>query len=50
MNLAVIIATRNRPEQLNNLIRSLGNSNTKLNQVIIVSSGLNVSKIINDYQ
>lgn len=50
MNLAVIIATRNRPKQLNNLIRSLSDSKTRISQVIIISSGLNVSTIVNHYQ
>jgi hypothetical protein len=50
MNLAVLIATRNRPEQLNTLLISLRRSAKKINQVTIVSSGIDVSGVVNSHQ
>ena len=50
MNFAVLIATRNRPEQLNTLLISLRRSAKRFNQVIIVSSGIDVSGIVNSHQ
>ena len=49
MNFAVLIATRNRPEQLNTLLSSLSKSVNRISQVTIVSSGTNVSEIINNH-
>ena len=50
MNFAVLIATRNRPEQLNTLLDSLSKSVNRISQVTIVSSGRNVSEIINNHR
>ena len=50
MNFAVLIATRNRPEQLNTLLISLRGSAKRINQVTIVSSGINVSGVVNSHQ
>lgn len=50
MNFAVLIATRNRPEQLNTLLISLRRSAKRLYQVTIVSSGIDVSGIVNSHQ
>jgi len=50
MNFAVLIATRNRPEQLNTLLISLRGSAKRINQVTIVSSGIDVSGVINSHQ
>jgi hypothetical protein len=50
MNFAVLIATRNRPEQLNTLLLSLRRSAKRINQVTIVSSGINVSGVVNSHQ
>ena len=50
MNFAVLIATRNRPEQLNTLLLSLRRSAKRINQVTIVSSGINVSEVVNSHQ
>ena len=50
MNFAVLIATRNRPEQLNTLLISLRRSVKRINQVTIVSSGINVSGVVNSHQ
>jgi hypothetical protein len=50
MNFAVLIATRNRPEQLNTLLTSLRDSAKRISQVTIVSSGIDVTNIINSHQ
>ena len=50
MNLAVLIATRNRPEQLNTLLISLRRSAKRISQVTIVSSGVDVSGVVNSHQ
>jgi len=50
MNFAVLIATRNRPEQLNSLLISLRKSAKRINQVTIVSSGIDVSGVVNSHQ
>jgi hypothetical protein len=50
MRLAVLIATKNRPVQLNTLLCSLQQSKNRINQVIIVSSGSEVSEIIESYR
>jgi glycosyltransferase involved in cell wall biosynthesis len=46
LNLALIICTRNRPQMLNVLLNSIQLSETKPNSVIVVSSGDDISKII----
>lgn len=43
---AVVIPTRNRPEKLQRLLSSLANSSVKPKQVVVVSSGMNVQRII----
>ena len=50
MNFAVLIATRNRPEQLNTLLLSLRRSAKRITQVTIVSSGIDVSGVVNSHQ
>jgi hypothetical protein len=50
MNFAVLIATRNRPEQLNTLLLSLRKSAERINQVTIVSSGIDVSGVVNSHK
>jgi hypothetical protein len=50
MNFAVLIATRNRPEQLNTLLISLRKSAERINQVTIVSSGIDVSGVVNSHK
>jgi len=50
MNFAVLIATRNRPEQLNTLLISLRESVKRINQVTVVSSGIDVSGVVNSHQ
>lgn len=50
MNLTVLIATRNRPEQLNTLLISLRSSAKRISQITIVSSGVDVSHVVNYHQ
>ena len=50
MKFAVLIATRNRPQQLNTLLGSLSKSVDRISQVTIVSSGENISEIINNHR
>ena len=50
MNFAVLIATRNRPEQLNTLLISLSRSGKRISQVAIVSSGIDVSYVVNSHR
>jgi GT2 family glycosyltransferase len=50
MNFAVLIATRNRPEQLNTLLISLRRSAKRISQVTVVSSGIDVSSVVNSHQ
>lgn len=50
MNLAVLIATRNRPEQLNMLLLSLRSSAKRVSQVTIVSSGIEVADVVASHQ
>jgi hypothetical protein len=50
MNFAVLIATRNRPEELNTLLISLRRSARRISQVTIVSSGIDVSGVVNSHQ
>jgi len=50
MNFAVLIATRNRPEQLNSLLISLRRSVKRISQIIIVSSGIDVSNIVDSHR
>lgn len=50
MNFTVLIATRNRPEQLNTLLISLRSSAKRISQIIIVSSGKDVSYVVNYHQ
>ena len=46
LNLALIICTRNRPQMLNVLLGSIQLSETKPESIIVVSSGDDISKII----
>jgi glycosyltransferase involved in cell wall biosynthesis len=45
-NLSLIICTRNRPQMLNVLLNSIELSETKPNSVIVVSSGDDISEVI----
>ena len=50
MNFAVLIATRNRPKQLNTLLISLRGSIKRISQVTIVSSGIDVSRVVDPHR
>jgi glycosyltransferase involved in cell wall biosynthesis len=50
LNLALIICTRNRPEMLNNLLNSIQVSEMKPDSIIIVSSGVDISEIIETHR
>jgi glycosyltransferase involved in cell wall biosynthesis len=49
MYLAIIIATKNRPEKIKNLLESLTFCTEYFTQLIIVSSGINISHHISKY-
>jgi hypothetical protein len=49
-NLAILIATKDRPEQLQKLLTSIGESSVLPNKVVIVYSGREISSIINSNQ
>jgi glycosyltransferase involved in cell wall biosynthesis len=46
LNLSLSICTRNRPQMLNVLLNSIGLSQTKPNSVIVVSSGDDISEVV----
>lgn len=46
MQIAILIATKDRPEKLDNLLLSLIQSGKYIRQVVIVSSGSNISSVI----
>jgi len=50
MKIAILIATRDRPENLMVLLDSLQFSSKKFDQVVIVSSGLKISNVIQNYK
>ena len=50
LNLALIICTRNRPQMLSVLLDSIELSETKPNSVVVVSSGDDISKVIQAHQ
>ena len=45
----IVIATKDRPDYLNKLLKSLVDSSEQISQIIIVSSGLSVDHIIKNY-
>jgi GT2 family glycosyltransferase len=45
----IIICTRNRPQYLENLLQSISQSKTKPGQIVLVSSGEEVEKIVSLY-
>ena len=46
MSIAILVATKNRPEKLTKLLESLTPSANYIGQTVIVSSGQNISKVI----
>ncbi len=49
VSLAIIICTRNRPEMLENLLKSILESFVKPDQIILVSSGTDVKSVVFNY-
>jgi glycosyltransferase involved in cell wall biosynthesis len=49
MSIAVLVATKNRPEKLSKLLESLTLSANFISQVVIVSSGQNISQVIANF-
>jgi glycosyltransferase involved in cell wall biosynthesis len=47
--LSIVICTRNRPLFLNNLLNSINNSTLKPFEVVVVSSGEDISQILHQY-
>jgi glycosyltransferase involved in cell wall biosynthesis len=50
MQIAILVATKDRPEKLDKLLHSLSNSQKYIQQVIIVSSGSDISSIVTRYR
>lgn len=48
--LAILIPTRNRPEKLRKLLKSLSKSSTVPNQVVVVASGEDVKDVILEFE
>ena len=46
VNLGVLICTRNRPKYLENLLRSISDSNIKPKEIALVSSGIKVDDVV----
>jgi len=47
--IGIVIPTKNRPTQINNLLKSLVDQNLKFGQIIIVYNGDDISAVINKY-
>jgi glycosyltransferase involved in cell wall biosynthesis len=47
--LGITICTRNRPQYLENLLQSISQSKTKPGQIVLVSSGEEIEKIVSLY-
>jgi len=50
MSIAILVATKNRPEKLTKLLESLTPSANYIGQAVIVSSGQNISKVIENFK
>jgi glycosyltransferase involved in cell wall biosynthesis len=50
MSIAVLVATKNRPEKLTKLLESLTSSTNFISQLVIVSSGQNISQVIANFR
>lgn len=46
MNIAILIVTKNRPDKLNKLLESLVPSAHNISQIVIISSGQNISHVV----
>jgi DNA-binding protein len=49
MNIAILIATRNNPSKVDRLLDSLTFSSNHINQLIVVSSGENISATVDKF-
>ena len=50
MSIAILVATKNRPNKLTKLLESLTPSANYISQTVIVSSGQNISQVIADFK
>ena len=50
MSIAILVATKNRPDKLNKLLESLTPSAHNINQIVIISSGQNISQVVADFK
>ena len=50
MSIAILVATKNRPDKLTKLLESLTPSANYISQTVIVSSGQNISQVIADFK
>jgi glycosyltransferase involved in cell wall biosynthesis len=46
---AVLVATRNRPEELCNLLDSIVDSLMQPNEIVVVSSGVDITEVLNEF-
>ena len=47
---AVLIPTRNRPEKIINLLKSLSNSSIKPSQIVVVASGIDIGEVLSGFK
>jgi len=47
---AVLIPTRNRPDKIVNLLKSLSKSSIKPSQVVVVASGTDISEVLSAFK
>jgi glycosyltransferase involved in cell wall biosynthesis len=50
MSTAILVATKNRPDKLKKLLESLIPSAHKISQIIIISSGQNISQVVRTFE
>ena len=50
MSIAILVATKNRPDKLTKLLESLTPSANYISQIVIISSGQNISQVIADFK
>lgn len=49
MNMGIVIATRNRPDQIRNLLDSIYNQKVKAQEIVIVSSGEKINHVVEEF-
>ena len=47
---AVLIPTRNRPDKIVNLLKSLSNSSIKPSQIVVVASGIDIGEVLSGFK